>query len=122
MNRVAAVILALVLALALGCGEESPPPGGASPLLGAWEVDSRETSAGVLALVRKLGDDAVTFESDLVLIGSDRLPVRYEVEERRVHLIRTDREFVHEVDLLDGGLIRVHFPGGYSVVYRRASS
>lgn len=108
-------IAAALLAVVLGCGE-------ASPLLGEWEVDARETTAGVLALVRRTGDALIVFEPDLVRIGSDELPIRYEVEASRVHLIRTDRDFVHEVDLLEDGRIRVHFPGGYSVVYQRASS
>ena len=76
----------------------------------------------MLALVRRTGDTVIVFESDRVRLGPDALPIRYEVEASRVHLIRTDRDFVHEVDLLEGGGIRVHFPGGYSVVYQRASS
>jgi hypothetical protein len=108
-------IAAAILALVLGCGE-------ASPILGEWEVDPQATTAGVLALVRRTGDDLIVFETDRVRIGQDELPIRYETEASRVHLIRTDRDFVHEVDLLEGGGIRVHFPGGYSVVYQRASS
>ncbi len=111
MNWIAAVLLAGMLC----CGE-------ANPLLGEWEVDPQETTRGALALVRRTGDALIVFERDRVRLGPDELPVRYEVEESRVHLIRTDRDFVHEVDLLEGGQIRVHFPGGYAAVYRRASS
>ena len=111
MNWLAAAIFSVVL----GCGESNP-------LLGEWEVDPQETTFGALSLVRRTGDTLIVFESDRVRIGNDELPIRYEREESRVHLIRTDRDFVHEVDLLEGGQIRVHFPGGYAVVYRRASS
>jgi hypothetical protein len=108
-------IAAACCAVVFGCGQ-------GNPLLGEWEVDPQETTAGVLSLVRRTGDALIVFEPDRVRLGPDELPVRYEVEESRVHLIRTDRDFVHEVDLLEGGQIRVHFPGGYAVVYRRANS
>ena len=108
-------IAAALFAVVLGCGE-------ANPLLGTWEVDPQETTVGALSLVRRTGDALLVFEPDRVRLGDDELPVRYEREESRVHLIRTDRDFVHEVDLLEGGRIRVYFPGGYAVVYRRASS
>lgn len=114
-TRTVTWIAAAIFALVLGCGE-------ANPLLGEWEVDPQETTAGVLLLVRRTGDALIAFEPDRVRLGPDELPVRYEVEESRVHLIRTDREFVHDVDLLEDGKIRVHFPGDYAVVYRRASS
>jgi hypothetical protein len=107
-------IAAAWFAAVLGCSESNP-------LLGQWEVDSRETSRGVLSLVRRTGDATIAFEPDRVRLGPDELPIRYEFEESRVHLVRTDRDFVHDVDLLEGGLIRVHFPGGYAVVYRRAN-
>jgi hypothetical protein len=108
-------IAAAILAAVLGCGE-------ANTLLGEWEVDPQETTVGVLLLVRRTGDELVVFEADRVRLGPDELPIRYETEGGRVHLIRTDREFVHEVDLLESGKIRVHFPGDYTAVYRRASS
>ncbi len=114
-NETRAMIAAAFFAVVLTCGE-------GNPLLGEWEVDPQETTVGVLSLVRRTGDALIVFEPDRVRLGPDELPVRYEVDESRVHLIRTDRDFVHEVDLLEGGQIRVHFPGGYSVVYRRASS
>jgi hypothetical protein len=107
-------IAAALLAVVLGCGETNP-------LLGEWEVDPQETTAGALLLVRRTGDALIAFEPDRVRLGPDALPVRYEVEGSRVHLIRTDREFVHEVDLLEDGRIRVHFPGDYAAIYRRAS-
>lgn len=114
-SRALSWIAAACLATALGCSE-------GNPLLGEWNVDPQETSQGVLSLVRRTGDAIIVFEPDRVRLGPDALPIRYEFEERRAHLIRTDRDFVHEVDLLDAGLIRVHFPGGYAVVYRRAPS
>jgi len=107
-------IAAACLATALGCSE-------GNPLLGEWNVDPQETSRGVLSLVRHTGDAIIVFEPHHVRLGPDELPIRYEFDEGRVHLVRTDRDFVHDVDLLESGLIRVHFPGGYTVVYRRAN-
>ena len=108
-------LAAALLTLPLACGP-------ANPLLGEWEVDRDATSAGVLALVRQTGDDRVIFEEERVLLGPTELPVRYEIEEDRVRLIRTDRDFEHEVDLLASGMIRVHYPAGYTAVYRRAGT
>jgi hypothetical protein len=99
-------------ALALACGREPP-------LLGEWAVDPEATAPGVLALLRHTGDERIVFERDRVRLGPTVLPVRYEVESDRVRLIRSDRDAEHLVELLEHGRIRVHYPLGYSAVYRR---
>ena len=76
----------------------------------------------MLAFVKQTGDERIVFEAERVRLGPTELPVRYQVERKRVLLIRTDREYEHPVDLLEAGRIRVNFPGGYDAVYRRASS
>ena len=100
----------------------SPACGQPNPLVGEWEMDTDLTRAHTAKFARDAGYDRIRFGADTVLIGEEELPVSYVVGEREVRVVRQDRDHEDVVELLENERIRVAFPGGVIVVYRRAGS
>lgn len=100
----------------------SPACGQSNPVLGEWEMDAGQTKSHTAKFARGAGYDRIRFGADTVLIGDVELLVSYVVGEREVRVVRQDRDHEDVVELLENERIRVAFPGGVTVVYRRSDS